>query len=633
MSKLERRITLPVLSILIANSIVGSGIFFMPALAARISGNDSIIAWLLISLISLYYAAVFGELASKYPKAGGIYEYAKQTLGSFPSFLVGWMALIGSNISIVMFVVAAIRYLNPNLPATLKTVISLAFIITFNMLAYLGLKTSMVVLTTLGFFPLLSVIALTIPAVSRFTLQKLFPLLTHPLSAIGYTLFLISDVFFGWESASYLSEEVKNPRKTIPRAMILGTGIVALLVLSFIVLTIGSVGAKTLGSFETPFSDLAKIYFNEKVAIVFTLAAYLSIIGTVADWIVSSPRLVLAMARDKLMIAQLADIHKKRLVPHKAIIFQTIASSLIVLIANSMYLTLVETLLPLTFLLYTILMIALIISRKQYKEQGIEPVFKAPFGIAGPLFIIAFNLAMIGFWIFKSQRSGFILTNLAIFMLVGIPIYLLLNMYYNLEFSRKVLNATARLNLAFEAITLPKSIRKFAINLFGDVKGLNVLELGSGVGTLTLELAKQADRVVAIDMSEKHINIARQRAKELGLTNIEFIHDPHLATRIVPGIGKFHRVYSVGMLSFFQDFKKLARDLHQVLEDNGKICFIEFIDYFKVLPNPSHIRNFEKIKSIFEEQGISVKITKKHGFLWNYLIIYGVKTGEAVPVI
>lgn len=628
MSRLERRITLPILSILIANSIVGSGIFFMPALAASIAGNASILAWILASLLSLYLASAFGELASRFPEAGGIYEYAKQTLSRFLSFLVGWGALIGSNITIVMFIVAGIQYLNPNLSITLKTLIGIGFIIVFNLLAYMGLRTSMIVLTILGFVPIISLIALTIPSVKFFTLEKLFPILTHPITYVGYALFLIADVFFGWESASYLSEEVKNPKKTIPRAMIIGTGLVVVLVLLFIIITIGSVGWQELASFKRPFSELASRYFNSNIAVVFTMLAYLSIIGSAADWIVSSPRLVLAMARDKLMISQLAEIHKKRNVPHKAIFFQAVVSTILVLLASAHYRTLVETLLPLTFLLYTILMVSLIISRKNSKKG-----FKAPFGIVGPITVILINIAILTAWFVSSPNSGFIVTNLLLFISLGIPLYFLLDVYYNPNFAHRLSNSTARLNLAFEAITLPNSVKQFIINLFGSLKGLNVLELGSGVGGLTIALAKKATHVTAIDMSENDIEIAKHRAESHNLKNIDFIYDTHMTTRIIPNIGLFDRVYSVGMISYFQDLKRMAKHVESVLKDGGKICFVEYVDFFRILPNPAHIKNLKKLKRIFEDQGISVEITKKKGLLWNYLIIYGVKTKEPVPVI
>ena len=109
MAELKRVLSYPVLLLIVINSILGTGIFFLPAMGAKIAGPASIISWLVLSVISIYMAMVFGELASMFPEAGGVYEFCKNAFGRFPSFLIGWLTLVGGNITIAMLMVGAIR--------------------------------------------------------------------------------------------------------------------------------------------------------------------------------------------------------------------------------------------------------------------------------------------------------------------------------------------------------------------------------------------------------------------------------------------------------------------------------------------------------------------------------------------
>ena len=114
MAELNKVIGKYAILIITINSILGSGIFFLPAVGAGIAGPASIISWVILSLIAIYVAMCFGELTSMYPKAGGVYEFSKQAYGPFWSFIIGWITLIAGNITIAMITVGAVRYIIPN---------------------------------------------------------------------------------------------------------------------------------------------------------------------------------------------------------------------------------------------------------------------------------------------------------------------------------------------------------------------------------------------------------------------------------------------------------------------------------------------------------------------------------------
>src|SRR3989339_1149222 len=149
MAELKRSLGFGALLALSITSIIGTGLFLGPSIAAGYSGTASVISWLILAAISLYIAACFGELVAMFPKAGGLYEYAKQTYGRFWSFVVGWLSWVTENIFTTLMIVAAIGYILPaQFPVLFKMGISIFFIIALNIIVYIGIEASSVMVIT-----------------------------------------------------------------------------------------------------------------------------------------------------------------------------------------------------------------------------------------------------------------------------------------------------------------------------------------------------------------------------------------------------------------------------------------------------------------------------------------------------
>ncbi|HHE36291.1 MAG TPA: hypothetical protein ENL16_00565 [Candidatus Woesearchaeota archaeon] len=86
-------------------------------------------------------------------------------------------------------------------------------------------------------------------------------------------------------------------------------------------------------------------------------------------------------------------------------------------------------------------------------------------------------------------------------------------------------------------------------------------------------------------------------------------------------------------MSYMQDFKKILREMNRILPDGGRICFVEYVNFFRILPDAEWVADTAKLKRIFREAGFSVRIEKKHGLFWNYLFVYGIKSDKDVPVV
>ena len=152
--KLKKVLSYKAMLIITINSVMGTGIFFLPAVGAFYSGPASIISWIILSFICVYISMCFAELTSMFPEAGGIYEFCKQAYGHFWSFIIGWTTMIAGNITIAMLIVGAIQYLLPADVPLIKIAISLFFVFLFNYIAYKGMKTSSVMLIAFGIITL-----------------------------------------------------------------------------------------------------------------------------------------------------------------------------------------------------------------------------------------------------------------------------------------------------------------------------------------------------------------------------------------------------------------------------------------------------------------------------------------------
>ena len=580
----------------------------------------------------------FGELASMFPESGGIYEFCKQAFGRFWTFMMGYITLIAANITIAMLVVGAIQYLLPGGMPIIKIMLSLMFIFIFNFVAYRGMKTSAVMLIAFAFITMGTLVSLILPGLFSMKAANFTPFFPFSGSVVFITIFFISETFFGWETATFLAGETKDGQKVMPKALILSTIIISILCLLFVTTSIGSMGWQTFGASSVPFSDLGEHYFGGRG--IFTILVYMAILGSVAGWIVSAPRLILAMAKDKFFLTQFAEVHPKYKTPGRAIILQTIITSLIVLIGTGSYTKLVQLLIPLVLIIYSAVLLSLVILR--FKQPNRERYFKAPFGKIGPLIIIVFNIILVVAWAMEGNHTASIIGLGLSFISIGIPLYILIESYNDPKMVRYLNDVIAYPNYFLEGFLIPSYVKKDIFSLIGDVKGKQVLEFGCNVGTVTHHLAERIGpngKIYATNLSRGELDIAKNRINKKRqkmariLADIELIHDIEHSSRVHPSVPPIDAIVSVGNLSYLSDMKKILLEMNSLLPENGRICFMEFVDYFHLLPNPNWLKSNSEIKQLFLDAGFSVYVKKVPGFLWNYLYIYGMKTKEHIPMI
>ncbi len=615
-------------------SIMGTGMFFGAGIGARYSGNDSVLSWIILSFVAVYISMFFSELVAMFPKAGGVYEFSKHTYSRFTSFMIGWVAWLVGNLTTALLIVAAIDYLIPD-PSqfVLKMSIGIILIILLNAIAFFGIEASGIVVVVLSALSISLILSVIFPGIFIMDISSLSPFFTYGIAPILLTIFFVAESFFGWESVTYLSEETKNPEKTIPKALIYGTIIVGILATLISSVSLGIVPFQILTASTAPLSIVFERIYSA-FGNLLNYGVFIALIGSAAGGIITMPRLILALARDKLFIAQLSGIHPVFKTPHKAIIFQTVISLIIFGMAFGRYRTLLSLLLPLGLIMY--IFVIMIVPILRYRYPNIPRSFKVPFGKIGAYLLAGFLFSLMALWIIAEPAAWHILRLGLSFVAIGIPIYLLLEMYYNPDFIIGVNDALAYLTLLTERFILPKGVRKEILVMLGDIRNRTILEFGCSVGTLTLHLAenvKPGGKVYATDLSEKDLIITKNRMIKKGHTHVVVIHDEHQINRVHPDVPHVDAIVSIGMMGYLQDVKKVLREMWEIMPYGGKIVFLDYADFFKVIPNVAWLSKDQVIEKVFRDVGFSVFVKRQKGMFWNYVYVYGIKFQRDIPYV
>ena len=640
MAELKRVLGFWTILSLAISSIMGTGLFFGASIGSSYSGNGLILAWFILSVIAVYISLYFAELVSMFPKAGGIYEFSKHAYSRFFAFFMGWTAWLVGNLTTALLIVAAIDYLIPD-PSRfwLKILVSILFILILNLVAYFGIEISAFFLIIFAFISIGVLLSIILPGIFKINASNYSPFFTFGTSSIFITIFFIAESFFGWESASYLSEETLEPQRIIPKAIISGTIIVGVLGLFVNIVSLGIIPWKVLATANAPLLIVSGSILGNVGSRLVDIGIFIALIGSAAGGIITMPRLILALARDKLFIAQLSDVHEKFKTPYKAIIFQMIVSLLVFGMTFGRYRALLSLLLPLGLMMYLFIILSVPILRN--KEPGIKREFRVPFVKIGSLFVIGFLFSIVAAWVFPGfgnvSPSAMSTLKLGLsLLLVGVPIYMLLEIYYNPDAIIKINDALAYVTLLSERVILPKSIRNEILALIGDVSGKKVLEFGCSVGTFTLSLAQAvgpSGRVYATDLSRRDLIITKKRLMKRGHSHVIVVHDEHQINRVHPSIPHVDAIVSIGMMGYLQDIKKVLKEMRDLLPYGGKIVFVDYADFFKVIPNVAWLSDDKLIEKIFRDAGFSVFVIRKKGLFWNYIYVYGIKFQENIPYI
>ncbi|ARD86628.1 amino acid permease [Rickettsia bellii] len=291
---------------LVTGSQIGTSVFILP-LSLAPYGIYSIWGWVLSLFGAMSIALVFSYLCAKFPKTGGPHVYIRESFGEKAAFFVGWTYWVISFISTSIVVISAIGYLTPFFKSQaildlILQIILLAAIMILNLKGPEVAGKAEFYLTLLKFVPLLivGVCALSHFNIDNIAIAEEVENLSVP-AIMGRVALLTFWGFIGVECATTTAGSIKNPSKTIPRAIMLGTFCVAVLYLINSIGIMGLIPASDLIISKAPYTDAAALLFGGKWSSVISVIASIICIGTLNAWVLTSGQIALGLAEDGLL--------------------------------------------------------------------------------------------------------------------------------------------------------------------------------------------------------------------------------------------------------------------------------------------------------------------------------------------
>ncbi|WP_178987508.1 APC family permease [Winogradskyella schleiferi] len=322
---LKRKIGVFGLSANIVNIIIGSGIFVLPAIVASYLGASSIIAYIFCGLLMAMVMLCFAEAGSKVTDTGGPYTYIETALGDYAGFIGGFFA-VGSNLfadaavsnALVNIIASAYPVFENGLPRFIFLFILFYGLVYVNVI---GIKQGIGLVkfnTMVKLVPLILLIAIGFKDVS---ISNLYIQHMPSFKTLSETSLILFFAFQGCETGIIVGGEVVNPKRTIPRAILISITIVIVVYILIQTISQGVLGDALPNFTSAPLAETARVVFGNFGYLLLTIGAVISMFGYMSGTILNSPRIVYALARDKVIpIKALSRIHKSFATPHIAII-------------------------------------------------------------------------------------------------------------------------------------------------------------------------------------------------------------------------------------------------------------------------------------------------------------------------
>lgn len=322
----------------LVGSTIGSGIFRTPALiAARVPAPVPMLGvWVLGGILVMCGALTYAELSGMHPRSGGVYVYVREGFGRLPAFLMGWTELLVIRASALgaiatVFAEYLLRSLgmNPALPGNARAVhdlaaVAIAVTAVFN---FVGVRWSALVLnlTTAakyGALALLVVVAFLVGNGDFRNFAGFAPAPGHTLDAGLFGLALISVLwaYDGWADVSFVSGEVRDPRRNLPRALVLGTAAVIAIYLLVNAAYLYLIPLEGVARSPLVAADAAQLLVGRTGVGIVAVVVMISTFGTLAGSMLTGPRIFFAMADDGLFFRGVARIHPRFKTPSVAIV-------------------------------------------------------------------------------------------------------------------------------------------------------------------------------------------------------------------------------------------------------------------------------------------------------------------------
>lgn len=384
----------------IVNVTVGGGIFRLPAGVAAQLGAAAPLAYVVCTIAMGLIVLCFAEAGSRVSMTGGPYAYVETAFGAFVGFLAGVLLWVGITLAlsaVSTFFADSVVALFPWLGGAGKRVALVVILVALgaaNARGVRGVTRFNTVATVAKLLPLLLLIVVGLFAMRSENLR----ITSAPTAgAVSRGSLLLIFAFLGVESALVPSGEVKNPSRTVPRAIFLAMGVIAVLYVVIQIVAQGLLGA-SLAADPTPLASAAYVAMGPTGRVLILAGSAVSMFGYVSGMILAVPRMLFALACDGFLPAPLSAVHPRWHTPHLAIAAQTAIVVGIALFGNFEVLAVAANVTIL--IVYAVCCVATLELRRRDVRSGGEP-FQVPFTRFAPVLA----LAVIG-WMLSGLHAG-----------------------------------------------------------------------------------------------------------------------------------------------------------------------------------------------------------------------------------
>ena len=385
---------------LIVNNVVGAGIFGLPATAFALAGDFSLFAFVACALVMMSIVACFAELGSRFTATGGPYLYARVAFGPWVGFQVGWLLWLARVSAFAAICNLMLGYLGYFWPGAIESraAIILVVVVALTLLNLLGVRGATLASTvfTVGkLIPLLLFIAAGLFFVSRTN----YSFATLPgYGDFSQAVFIVAFAFMGFEVGGIPAGETDEPRASLPFALLTAIVVVAALYVLIQLVCIGTL--PELATSQRPLADAASRVIGPAGAAVIVAGALISVTGTMNAVVLTTPRLLYAMAEQGDLPRGLAVTHARYRTPYVAILIS--AAAMLVFTLSSTFVTALTISTISRLLTYGAVCVALPVLRRR---ADVEP---ATFVLPGGLAIPVAAVALTGWLLSNSSRTELI---------------------------------------------------------------------------------------------------------------------------------------------------------------------------------------------------------------------------------
>ncbi|HYN09208.1 MAG TPA: amino acid permease [Vicinamibacterales bacterium] len=430
-------------TLLVIGSVIGSGIFLTTGVMAATLPSPVLIllAWATGCLFAIAGALTYAELGTMFPKAGGVYVFLSEAFGPLVGFLYGWASLLvvlsGGTAAVAIGFADYFSYFFPSLGASnvvaavpmgggtwtiaAHQIVAVASIVLLGAINYLGVRTgsatnAVLTIAKVSGLVLLMIFALVSPTHAPEWTPVVPPELTSPLAALGVALIAVLWAAEGYYFLTYAAGEVRDPARTLPRALTIGIVAIGVIYLAANLVYLYALPMTELRGTTRVAERAATALVGPWGATMIAVTVVVSTLGANAAVILAGSRVMYAMAIRGLFFRRAAQVHPRFRSPHVAVVLLTIWSSILALSGTYEQLF--------TYVVFTSVLFSLLGGLALFKLRRSRPHAERPYRVWGypvvpALFVIGAVVLIVNT---LNERPRESLTGLGL-LVIGLPAY------------------------------------------------------------------------------------------------------------------------------------------------------------------------------------------------------------------